>query len=163
MQVLERKMSLGSVWKAANTAILLSILLFSSKILPAQTNVRPEPSKDVPAIVLDGLKAYKEKGPDEAVRAWIKGSAIDGSKDALTQANNLRQIQDYYGAYRDFEIVAVSEITTKTRAVYVVIDFEKGPLFAKFVVYRPQGAWILVNFNFNTKEEAILPTAVHER
>ena len=38
------------------------------------------------------------------------------------------------------------------------IDFEKGPLFAKFVVYRAAEDWVLVTFTFNTKEELILPS-----
>lgn len=115
----------------------------------------------LPPIIVSGLEAYKDKGPEDAVRAWIKGSAIDGSKDALTQANNLRQIQDYYGAYRAYEVISTRDITPRTRVVYLVLDFDKGPLFAKFVVYRPDQEWILVNFNFNTKEEVILPTVIH--
>jgi hypothetical protein len=115
---------------------------------------------DIPTIIVTGLQAYKDKGPEEAVKAWIKGSAIDGSKEALSQANNLRQIQDFYGAYREFEFLSVKELSPTTRVIYLIIDFEKGPLFAKFVVYRSEQGWILVNFNFNTKEEAILPTAV---
>jgi hypothetical protein len=117
--------------------------------------------QSLPSIIISGLNAYKEKGPDEAVRAWIKDSAIDGSKEALTQANNLRQIQDYYGAYRGYELISAIDITPKTKVVYLIIDFDKGPLFAKFVVYRPDQVWILVNFNFNTKTESILPTEVH--
>ena len=114
-------------------------------------------SEGLPPIVVSGLEAYKNNGPDEAVRTWIKGSALDGSKEALSQANGLRQIQDYYGAYQAFEVVSTREVSPKTRVFYVVLDFEKGPAFAKFVVYRSDHGWILVNFNINTKEEAVLP------
>jgi hypothetical protein len=138
--------------------------LFTQRALSAQTSgTTQKTTQDMPGFILAGLKAYKEKGPEEAVRVWIKESAIDGSKDALTQSNNLLQVQDYYGAYRDFEVVSIHEITPRTRVVYLVLDFDKGPLFAKFVAYRPDKDWILVNFNFNTKEEAILPTAIQER
>jgi hypothetical protein len=114
--------------------------------------------ESLPPIVVLGLEAYKSSGPEEAVRAWIKGSAIDGSKDALSQANLLRQIQDYYGTYRAFEIVSTKDLSPKTRVIYLVLDFEKGPLFAKFVVYRSGQAWILAYFNFNTKEELVFPS-----
>jgi hypothetical protein len=40
------------------------------------------------------------------------------------------------------------------------MDFEKGPLFCKFVVYRSEHGWILTNFNFNTKEEQIVPSEI---
>ena len=139
------------------------IFVFGQLTSAAQTadsNQKKE-VQSLPSIIISGLNAYKDKGPEEAVRAWIKDSAIDGSKDALTQANNLRQIQDYYGAYRDYEVLSIKEITPKTRVVYLVLDFDKGPLFAKFLIYRPDQVWILVNFIFNTKIESILPTVVH--
>ena len=103
------------------------------------------------------MDAYKSKGPEEAVKAWIKGSALEGSKEALSQANGLRQVQDYYGSYESFEVINIRSISKKVRIFYVTIDFEKGPLFAKFVVYRADQGWILTSFNFNTKEELILP------
>ncbi|MGA2166962.1 MAG: hypothetical protein ABSG62_02040 [Terracidiphilus sp.] len=139
------------------------ILAIGQFTLSAQTvdSSQKQAVQSLPPIIISGLEAYKDKGPDDAVRAWIKGSAIDGSKDALTQANNLRQIQDYYGAYRAYEVISTRDITPKTRVVYLVLDFDKGPLFAKFVVYRPDRDWILANFTFNTKEEAILPTVIH--
>ena len=116
-------------------------------------------SESLPPIIVSGLEAYKNKGPEEAVRTWTKGSAIDGSKDALSQANVLRQVQDYYGAYQAFEVVSTKDLSPKTRVIYLVLDFEKGPLFAKFVVYRSDQSWILAYFNFNTKEELVFPSS----
>lgn len=123
----------------------------------AQTLVKGVTADDLPPVILSGLQAYKDKGPDEAVRIWIKDSPIDGSKAALSQANNLRQVQDFYGAYQFFEIVSAYEIGRRTRILYLILDFEKGPLFAKFVVYQSNHRWILTSFDFNTKEEMILP------
>jgi hypothetical protein len=42
--------------------------------------------------------------------------------------------------------------------IYLELDFEKGPVFGKFVVYRAGQDWVLVNFVFNTKEDLILPS-----
>jgi hypothetical protein len=110
---------------------------------------------DLPAVINSGLDAYKSKGPDEAVKAWIKGSPLEGSKDALSQANSLRQIQDFYGAYQSSDVVSTRELSPKTRILYLVMNYESGPLFAKFVVYRTDKGWILTSFNFNTKDEMI--------
>jgi len=112
---------------------------------------------EVPPIVLSGLQAYRDGGPDAALRAWTKGSPLEGSKDALSQGNILRQVQDYYGTYRGFEVVSTRDISPKTRVVYLVLDFDKGPLFAKFVTYRSEQDWILAYFNSNTKEELVFP------
>jgi hypothetical protein len=114
-------------------------------------------AEDVPPIIVSGLETYKDKGPDEAVRAWIKGSPLEGSKDALSQGNLLRQIQDFYGSYQGFDVISTRTLSATTRIVYMTLNFEKGPLFAKFVVYRTAQGWILTSFTFNTKEEMVLP------
>jgi len=110
---------------------------------------------DIPSVIVSGMEAYKAKGPDEAVKAWIKGSPIEGSKDALSQANALRQVQDFYGAYRSFEVIGTRDLSSKTRILYLILDYDNGPLFAKFVVYHTEQGWILTSFNFNTKDEMI--------
>ena len=116
--------------------------------------------KSVPLCIQAGMDAYKAKGPEEAVRAWIKDSPIDGSKDALTQANFLRQIQDYYGAYQGYEIVSSRNLSSKAQIIYLVVNYEKGPLFGKFVTYKSDAGWILTSFIFNTKEEVIFPPSL---
>jgi hypothetical protein len=138
-------------------------LAFGQLISSAQTAEisQKRAIESLPPIIASGLQAYKDKGPDEAVRAWIKGSALDGNKDALTQANNMRQFQDFYGAYRSFEVISTRNISSKTQVIYMVLEYDKGPIFAKFIIYRPDKDWIMVNFKFNTKEDVILPTAVH--
>jgi len=116
-----------------------------------------EVNNDLPPVILAGIEAYKQKGPEEAVKTWLKGSSLEGNKDALSQANLLRQVQDYYGDYKSFNVLKTRDISPLTKILYLAINFDKGPLFAKFVVYRSESGWILVSFNFNTKEELVLP------
>ena len=136
-------------------------LLFTGLVFglltPAVLTAQSRPPGEIPPIIAAGMQAYKDSGPEAAVRAWIKGSPIDGSKEALSQANNLRQVQDFYGNYQGFEVVSREDLGSRSRIVYLVMDFDKGPLFAKFVIYRSELGWILTNFNFNTKDE-IFPT-----
>ena len=133
-------------------ALGLLLLAFSQCV---RTNAQ-EPV-EVPKIILSGLEAYKAEGPEAAIKAWLKGSPIEGSKDALTQANNLHQIQDYYGAYKTFDTIRSRNLSPNTRIIYLILNYEKGPLFAKFVAYRTEQGWILVSFAFNTKDEIIIP------
>lgn len=132
-------------------------LFFVQLTASAQSLIKSGTVEDLPPVILSGLQAYKDKGPEEAVRIWIKDSPIDGSKAALSQANNLRQVQDFYGAYQFFEVIRAYEIGRRTRIFYLTLDFENGPLFAKFVVYQANHRWVLTSFDFNTKEEMILP------
>lgn len=135
------------------TCVLLSLQLTAA----AQTLIKAGTPEEVPPVILSGLQAYKDKGADEAVRIWVKDSPIEGSKDALNEAGNLRQVQDFYGAYQSFEVLSAYEVGRRTRILYLTLNFEKGPLFGKFVVYQSNHRWILTSFDFNTKEEMILP------
>jgi hypothetical protein len=128
--------------------------LFAQTPAPAKSEV----SDRIPHFIVEGFDAYKKGGPDDAFHAWIKGSFLEGSKDALSQVNNLRQVQDYYGAYQSYALISTRDLTPKTRILYMEVDYDKGPLFGKFVVYHSDQGWALVSFDFNTKEQLILPS-----
>jgi hypothetical protein len=140
-------------------SLALGILLLaigSHDIAIAQSHA----SDDIPKIILSGFEAYKAEGAEAAISAWIKGSPLEGSKDALSQANILRQIQDFYGPYKSFDLIRSRNLTPNCRIIYVVMNYDKGPLFAKFTVYQSTQGWVLTNFLFNTKDEVVLPSTL---
>jgi hypothetical protein len=106
----------------------------------------------LPHIVASGLKAYGGGGADEAVSAWTRGSVIDGT----SQTNLLHQIQGLYGAYRTFDLIGVRQFGSRTQIVYLTLDYDKGPVFAKLVAYKSDQGWILASLDFSTKDD-ILP------
>jgi len=109
-------------------------------------------------IIERGLAAYKDSGAKAAVEAWIQGSAIEGSKEALSQANNLRQVEDFYGKYDSFDIIKANEITKKVSIVFLVINYQNGPLFARFDTFKNnKGQWVVATFNFHTKITQVFP------
>jgi hypothetical protein len=146
-----------------NALLCLCCLLVLPCAAKAQSTAQPEAGENarIPHIIVSGFEAYKDNkdhGPEEAIKAWLKGGPLEGSKTALGQANTLREIQDYYGEYESFSVISTRDLTSRTKIVYVEIDFERGPAFGKFLVYRIEGGWIMISFDFNTKEDAILPS-----
>ncbi len=142
--------------------VLLCIAVAGGSRISAQKNITDETRHhfDVPHIVIDGLVAYYDKGPDEAVRTWIKDGPIDGNKEALNQANNLRQVQSSYGTFRNFEVIGLEDLSLRVRTVYLVMNYDKGPLFARFMLYRSvDRGWLMTSFDLNTDPEAILPVS----
>ena len=111
----------------------------------------------MPKIVRLGLDAYKNGGPDDAVTAWLQGSVLGGSKEALDAANLLRQVRTVYGAYLGFDVISVRDLTPTTRVLYLALDYDSGPVFARFVVYRAKPGWIVTDFLFDRKEDLVLP------
>lgn len=111
----------------------------------------------VPNIIVTSLGDYAFQGAGAAVTAWVKGSSMEGSPEAAIQVNYLRQVESVYGKFQSYHLIQVNELSRLTSIVYLSINYEKGPLFARFLAYRIRDGWILPDFSFNIKPEAILP------
>jgi hypothetical protein len=102
-----------------------------------------------------------KEGPKAAIEAWTKGSAIEGSKEALSQANQFRQIQDFYGNYIGYNIVKTKEHSSSSSVYFVEIKYKKGNLFSTFYTYKKaDGKVVLTTFNINTHAEKIWPSSI---
>ena len=102
--------------------------------------------------------AYRQKGLDAAVQAWIKDSALELNHEPLPQVDAIRQAQIYYGLYRHFELISTQDLSQRTRVVYCVMNFDRGPLFGRFLTYRSDDhGWLVLSFDFSMRPEAILP------
>lgn len=113
-----------------------------------------------PEVLTSGFTAYKESGAKSALEAWIKGSGIEGSKEAMAQANMLVQISEYYGKYLGYELVKHNAIGKNTNVYLIVMNYEKGSVFAKFFTYlTPSGKEVSQTFNFNTNADLVWPSA----
>ena len=115
---------------------------------------------EIPAVVLSGLKAYQAGGAEaaaKAVRTWLAGSHREGDKAALAQAGRFEQAEALYGRYIGFHLVKVVDVSASTRFVYLQMDFQKGPLFVRFVCYRTESGWIIPGFDSSTRPEEVIP------
>lgn len=136
----------------------MSLFVVVLLLNPLSTAVAAENnSGEIPKVILSGFEAYKADGPEAAVKAWLKGGPIEGNKDALTQANILRSVQDYYGPIKSFHVIRTKDLGPSSRLTFLVFDYEKGPVFARFLTFQADQGWIVVSFDFNTKPERIIP------
>ena len=133
---------------------LLSLLL-------STTSYSLTSKSDIPQMIKSGLTAYKAGGPEAAIAEWIKGSPYEGSKDAMSQANVFKQIETFYGKYIDYSPISVITLTPSTKLIYLSMNFDNGPVFAEFMIYKKKKTWILSGkFNFHTEPHKILPESV---
>jgi hypothetical protein len=138
--------------------LFLLLILGIATVHAQSTDDYPRrPAPILPPVVLSGLDGYKAKGAEEAVRLWVRDSPLEGSNDATSQVTVLRQAEQFYGAYQWYEVVRTREVSPRTMVVYLVLNYERGPLFSRFTVYRSNHRWIMTYFDFNTREENIFP------
>jgi len=133
-----------------NKIIILAVLLFSNSALAV--------NKTAEDLVKGGLHAYKTGGARAAIESWIKDSGLEGSKEALSQANTLKQVEDFYGKYENYEIVKTHKISKRSTMVQFVMNFDKGVTYVRFQAYKTKsGNWVATEFKFHTEATQVWP------
>ncbi|HRQ48823.1 MAG TPA: hypothetical protein PK725_17840 [Rhodocyclaceae bacterium] len=112
-------------------------------------------------LVQAGIAAYRDEGAAAAIRAWVKGGALEGDTNVLSQANMLRQIEDFYGAVKDGDIVREVTISARSRIVYFAINYDNGVSFARLQTYRRHdGGWVATSFFIHTEAAQVFPASM---
>ena len=134
-------------------SLLLAIFFIVSSVV---STLASEPA------IENGFKAFKERGAEAACVSWAKGGPFEGSKELMAQASQFEQIKIYYGKYSSHEYVLSKKLGPKNKIVFVIINLEKGPLFARFLLFQnSEGRWILPNFKVQGEPEQIWPSELY--
>jgi hypothetical protein len=113
------------------------------------------------ALVESGVNAYIRGDAAAAVKAWLKDSAMEGNTQSLSQANILRQIEDFYGRPQGMDLLKEVTLSSHSHLLYFSLNFEKGVAFARFQAYRTGGGkWVMTEFKFNTDASQVLPSSL---
>ena len=115
---------------------------------------------DIPDIVRAGLDSMKTAGLEAGVRTWLRGSPIDESGAAERVATGLAPVTQKYGAYVDYEILAVVPLGEKERRVYLALHYDRGPLYLWIDCYHAASGWIIPAFLANPQPQQILPPSM---
>lgn len=127
-------------------------LVFALLALPVDAATSPTD------VIERGMKGYLESGASGAIKGWLVDSALEGDKQAMMQAALLSQIESMYGKPLGYDVVAQHEITDRVQVILFVMNFEKGPVFANFQLYRrDSGNWIAASFRFHTEASMVWP------
>jgi len=100
----------------------------------------------VPQVVFDGLAELRRDRLDDAENAWRKDSSFLQPGAA---SGALRTFKQNDGEFQDFEVIAINEVAQRTRVVYLVLNYERQPHFARFIAYRTAKEWILLQLDLN--------------
>ena len=94
-----------------------------------------------------------------AMKTWLKGSGMEGNTQALTQANNFRQLEDYYGKPESYDILKENTISPRSKMIVFAINYAKGVAFVRFQAYRTKsGEWVSTDFKLHSEAAMLLPS-----
>lgn len=129
--------------------------------LSAATYAAQVPS--VPPVVRRGLDAFRSSGGDAAIRAWLVNSPLANDSGAANSVIVLRRLQQAYGSMVGDEVLKVSPIGNHVVRVYVVLLFQKGPVYMWLECYETSSQWLVSAFLFNPRPDPILPSTLLNR
>ena len=140
--------------------LTLAVCLFVSTLaLPSLAQEKPATSAR--ALVERGLNAYLKDGATAAIQAWIKGSGLEGNTQSISQANTLRQFEDFYGKPESFDVIRENVIAPRSQMVIFAVNYTKGILFGRFQAYQTKsGEWVATEFKYATEAAMILPLEI---
>jgi hypothetical protein len=136
-----------------------ALLLGIAGLSPSYAQTGPDSPK---ALVESGMSAYLSGDASAAIKAWVKGSALESNTQALSQANFLRQIEDFYGKPQSIDILKEVVLSPRSHLIYFALNYEKGIAYGRLQAYRTgSGAWISTEFRFHTEASQVLPTSLY--
>lgn len=117
-------------------------------------------ASDVPDIIANGFAAYGKTGSTDAINVWFKGSPMESDLNTrMTTASNLTKFEGAYGKFVGWELVKAYTLTASTKVIFVVVKYEKGPLWVAFNCYKNGDSWNIPTIGMDTNPTKILPAS----
>ncbi len=138
--------------KTPLTFLLLTSLLFAAPFARAQSR------QPVPELINQGFNAYAQTGLNAALQLWLQNSLLDRNTLLKNELVPLKQADATYGLFESGEVMRQVAITPRVTRVYLVLYYERAPLWAYFDLYKTRaGNQVISDIFFNTKVQVVLP------
>ena len=151
-----------NIIKIAIRSVLASTMGCCCLMSPAPA-VSADASTSVPPVIQAGFDAWaKVSDPAVPFNVWKKGGLLENDNKVAPLSNYFRLIGRAVGSYKSYELVEVKRIGQNTRIIYLAMNFERGAVYARFLVYRIDNNWVVQNMDFSTRPEAMMPWLAFE-
>jgi len=135
----------------------LSFLVLVALLLVAPVS-RAEAKSPVPELINQGFNAYAQTGLNAALQIWLQNSLLDRNTLMKSELASLKQADATYGLFESGEVMQQVAITSRVTRVYLVLYYERAPLWAYFDLYTTRaGNQVISDIFFNNKVQVILP------
>ena len=111
----------------------------------------------VPSVIQAGFELWPKTGPNIAVDTWRMGGLMQNDNALPMHVNYLKEAQRALGAYKSYELIQSREIGRQSKFIYLSINFQRGAVYARFLMYRAERDWVVQSMAFDTKPESLMP------
>ena len=134
---------------------LAFVFLFCGSFTRADNN-----DSKPPDVIKRGFDDYRTHGSKRALETWARYGIMQNSEAVKNYIRELAIVDKQYGRFRGHHITGMDELSPNTFIVYATIEFDRGPLFARFLAYNGIYRSTVVDMKFNILPEGILPDAL---
>jgi len=133
--------------------LICALMLYGPPALQAQGKLPP--------VVEEGLRFLRDQGAEAAVVPWTRtwSTSADSGKRVQLQVG-IGNLVAYAGRLNSWDIVKIIEVTPHLERIYLVLVFERQPIYAMFVAYKPGNEWIVTGVNFHTESDKVFPPSI---
>lgn len=92
---------------------------------------------------------------------WLKGSPLEADTTRRTTfIGEIAKLESLYGKMVGFETIHAVIVVPSMLRDYVMVKFERGPVYFAFDCYKAKNHWTIPQINFNARADAVLPAAI---
>ena len=126
--------------------------IFMAILAVAGTEAAETGPDNVPPYILDGFTTYENQGYEAAVAVWLKDSPFEKGTEMASRIQFFKNVEMLYGTYQSYNIVTVKE-TPSSQMTYVQIIYQRQTVYAKFLSFKKNKAWVLSNLHLSDRQE----------
>ncbi len=131
-------------------------------VVPFVPALAAESDPSIPPVIQTGFDSYAKGQVGPAIDAWRKGGLL-GQYPSSSFFNYFTESQRAVGNYKSYELITTKRIGSSSKIIYLSINYERGAIYARFLVYRTDTDWVVQSMNFNTRPEALMPWLAMEQ
>jgi hypothetical protein len=133
------------------SALVLFYFLANASVGKAQSNA------SMPDVIKKGLSLYEKGGVIVAFNSWQQGGMLEGDSTANARLHSFTDMTAAIGNYKSSDVIRIKAISNQSRLVYFAMNFNRGVIYAKFLIYHAETEWVVQHMVFGARPESIMP------